>query len=490
MNSSSQVFTVGLDSSRHITLRAPDMGLDFTSSSAIALSTWQSIGVRFSATNIALIIDNAIETATFTSRTVLTATECRVGGFNGQIDEFCFRDSHSESLPAEPVQAKININDLGGFGSGNLGDVTLSGYIANLVTRAEFTPVSSSSSFCTGTINPEYMITGSLGAFAAGQEVMLHNYKGDFCFRYIVDVSGSTIKIDSAPSFSGVCSMVQVPNYKSLTIPAGCTLNVPQYYAPTHESGGILAMRIKGDCTVNGKIIGDNCGRVRDDSLQLMHGNIIDKFIINQSGGIFITCGGTFTATSNARIGIESMSGSSKGGTPRVGASGLGGGAGYGGAGGDAQSYNNGGYSGGYGGVGGGGGGVMCFSTYVARGTGFDAGYNGHTGGSFAGDSPKYQAAKAGGTQGVTTGGNALPGGGGGAGGNGKAPDGSIVSAGCNVIILANTINVDMDAISTGGRGGWYGDGGYTDSNGISGSFGGGGTGFCYIACQRMVDNN
>ena len=91
-----------------------------------------------------------------------------------------------------------------------------------------------------------------------------------------------------------------------------------------------------------------------------------------------------------------------------------------------------------------------------------------------------------GGTQGVTFGASGMidiasdpDSGGGGALGNAGAA--SITAgglAGANVLIVCKKLSCDLAAISTGGMGG-ISTGGKT--------YGGGGTGLCYIACQEMI---
>ena len=190
---------------------------------------------------------------------------------------------------------------------------------------------------------------------------------------------------------------------------------------------------------------------------------------------MFITCGGTFTAGSSARLGA-SWSGAGKAGAPAKNSKGGDGGAGYGGAGG---SDTDSGYLGGNGGVGGGGGGSDgapgSGTTY-----GYDAGKpSGTTGGSFlVHNDSNSGTTRIGGTQGRTSGGSGVRGGGGGAGGNGSNIDSKITASGASLILIAKTLKADTAAISTGGAGGLQ------ENNGCQ--YGGGGTGFCYIACERM----
>ena len=108
---------------------------------------------------------------------------------------------------------------------------------------------------------------------------------------------------------------IKIPNYNTLVINSGVTIN---------PVSGIVAFRCKGDCTLNGSIITLGMGTARSDLFQMTHSKMIDRFLFGSGGGIFITCGGTFTAPNNARIGA-SWSGVGTGESISHGACGYGG---------------------------------------------------------------------------------------------------------------------------------------------------------------------
>lgn len=339
-----------------------------------------------------------------------------------------------------------------------------------------------------------YIIEGTNGAFSAinpNSEIMIINSSGEYCFRTIISRSNSqsmnisgtycvavpVILNASLPaSFAGAgLHTICIPHFNTLTINAGVTVSPAPWDG---KSGGIVAFRVKGDCVINGSIITSGLGKTRDDLMQLTHASLIDNFVQNKGGAIFIACGGKLTAPSTARLGAT-WSGDQKGGASVTRAAGRPGGAGYGGSG--AGDNDNSG-TGGAGGVGGGGGsgdGSVGGAAGQPGQSGVLKGAAGTGGGGaeFASTWP----VSAGGTQGVAVNSADASGasGGGGAGGNSGIHGATATpgaSSGASIILIANTIAVDLAAISTGGAGGNF-------SNGATG---GGGTGFCYVACKEM----
>ncbi len=477
-NSTTGVLTLIINAERKLSLTSSSLGINFATTTSLALNTWSYVRIQVSTSTASITINNANESAATLpdSATSLTFNKIQLGGFSGQLDEFILRDTFSSGLPTEPEKAVCNALELGGFGIGASGNVTLT---ANCIMNsvATFTATKGNNStgyYCT------LQGTGRFGDFSAGQEVMIINPRtGEYTFRFIESYGSGRIRFRSDIPTSLTeenTQIIQVGHFNSLTVNAGVTISPLTWNG---FGGGIVAFRCKGDCTINGSIITSGKGRPRTDMLQITHSKLIDNFITNTGGGIFITCGGTFTAGSSARLGAT-WSGEGKGGSYVLKSKGNPGGAGYGGAGG-SDTDNPG--RGGNGGVGGGGGGGNGF---ISK----DAGVGGNTGGSgtnqYDGDSP-------GGTQGISIGGNSpshnWSSGGGGAGGNSggslsnglsntpEKPYCKGVSSGANVIIIAKTLKLDAAAISTGGEGG---------NCNFEGT-GGGGTGFCYIACERMV---
>lgn len=471
LNGSNTVLAVSLDASLHVMLNSGSISL--TSSNTLTLNSWALCSVRLSGSQASLIVNN-VTTSKDITRSAITVTECRLGGFAGQLDEFMFSSRILSSLPTQPAQGILNITDIGGPGSGIHGNVTItSNCIMN--TTAAMSAVKGSmitgipSGYSFGNVQ-----TGKFGTVAVGQEVMILNENGEYCFSTISSVSSSNISFNPKPSITGPTSFIVIPNFYNLTINAGVTVSP---HAWNGTSGGIVAFRVKGNCTINGSIITMGKGKPRSDNLQLTHGSLIDNFITNKGGGIFIVCGGTLTAPSTARLGAA-WSGAGTGGTSAYRADGSPGGAGYGGAGGSDTDTN---CWGGNGGVGGGGGGCDGYSGDTVKKAGNEAGISfdgSSTGGGFKTYAGSDTTGRQGGTQGITSGAKGINGGGGGAGGIGTGSTGLTASSGANIVIITKTLNVDAAAVSTGGAGGSKENSGY--------QCGGGGTGFCYIACKEV----
>lgn len=445
----------------------------------LPLGQWCFIQVQVDTTHWAVYINGSLADQGDRSGAIGSFNNIRIGGADCYIDEFALRDQFSSTqLPTAPINAVCNINDFGGFGSGNRGNVTIT-VSGVLNSTALF-----KSSVGTTRIRLDDVRKGILGDFTKDDEVLLLGIRtGEYCIRKIasvdytnpmyinlVDPYSTSLINENFPYIEGI-QLIQVPTFNTLTVPAGVTL-----YTPIVDpwSGGVMAFKVKGNCTINGSLISVERGGDRTDSYQLSHSGLIDRFLPKgMGGGIFIFCGGTFTASSGARIGAP-WSGAGKGGEPTTSGRGGNGGAGYGGGGGsDTDSYT----LGGRGGVGGGGGGSD--SQPRASYTGCDAGGNGRTGGDFTYESTKGYDNRKGGTQTTTAGAVGINGGGGGAGGVGTSRAGAKNSSGASVVLIANAISIDEAALSTGGQGG------NAENNENEG--GGGGTGFCYIATNRII---
>ncbi len=477
--SSGTLLTISLNSSRQLTASSSNLALNISDGPTLELNTWTFIRAQLSPGTFTLLAGTSQAQAQ-TSSTNLTCTGLTLGGFTGQLDEFCFRTGLTTSIPTEPLQGYLKPSELGGFGTGKNGGVTLaSNCVMN--TSAYFSAQGGASNKFT----LSGLTVGKFGTFSQGDEVMIINPDtGEYTFRTVRELTGSTLTLDSAPAGLNLNTnstmFVQIPHFSTLIISANATVSPAK--RTTSQAGGIVAFRVKGDCTINGKIITHGFGLPRTDYLQLTHSKLIDNFVCGSGGNIFITCGGTFTAGSSARLGAT-WSGELTGGSGGTRANGGNGGAGYGGGGGGDVDNSG---TGGAGGVGGGGGGAD-------GGTGGDAGSAGvrgnplgqaGTGGGGAAHLGNSREVSAGGTQGINA--SALTAtaasGGGGAGGNGgNVTDNGGISpacAGANLILVAKTLKADSAAISTGGQGGSC-----TSKNGA----GGAGSGFCYIAAGRCA---
>ena len=466
---SSVILTLSVNASNQITVASSALEVNYSVNQAISLNAWTHIRMQVSASTVSIFINGAASGSVSTNKSAIPAfNTITLGGLHGEIDEFVLRDAFTSGLPTEPEKAVCNVSDLGGFGSGKLGDVTLNAAcVMNTSAKAALSSGKTQ-------ISASYARAGKFGSFAAGNEVMLLNMEtGEYECRTISETSGSALKVSEAFTMfnngTQIFQVIQIPHFNSLIVNAGITISPNAWDG---YSGGIIAFRVKGNCTINGNIITSGKGRPRTDLLQITHSKLIDQFITNTGGGIFIACGGTFTAPSTARLGAA-WDGSAKAGVGGVKTNGTNGGAGYGGGGaGDNEECS----TGGSGGVGGGGGG----GNFTWRSAG-DAGSLAICTG---GQSIDIQAARhPGGTQGKTSGGNSErfnATGGGGAGGYGAASTSNDLPgiAGTNIILITKTLKVDAAAVSTGGGGG------HMEQHTATG---GGGTGFCYIACERMI---
>lgn len=468
-----------------------------TSTTAISLYTWTYILIRI-ANKKFYVYQNGTQIMTGD----FSGADCeslQLGGFTGQIDEFIFKHGAASSLtpPTEPQKALCDINSFGGFGTGRHGSQNITTQDNKINSYGIIKTASGKNitvnSWTNGAINNVSL------APSVGDEVMIHvtkskgtefSHTGKFAFRKIAAINGTTLILDNEIDEFNLPSLLEryyvqiitVPNFIDLTIATNGSLKPLQFNANT--GGGIIAFRCASVCQVLGQIISFGYGTERTDTLQLTHAGIIENFVLNYGGGIFIAAK-NFTASSTARIGAT-WDGSSKGGTSSRKNPGTNGGTGYGGGGGsDVWGFSQGG-SGGVGGAGGGGNsqndtggdagnpGTGTNGTIGKAGTGGGGG-----GGSYPND---------GGIQGINTGGKAndtsSASGGGGSGGNGGGCWESAGNAqgirggyaGSNVIILSEVFSCNESAISTGG------EGGLSSWN----ASGGGGSGFCYIACKEM----
>ncbi len=481
-NNSQQVFSLSLLQNGSVSAASSAYSLAVSSTQTLPLNAWSFIRLRVSGSSVSILIGSS-ETQSSITRTALTVTQIRLGGINGFIDEFMFRNNLSSSeIPSEPAKGYLTLPDIGGAGSGKLGSVTLSSAKTLNTTAAVLSWPDSK------TCRVSTIYNGDFGSFTAGEEVMILNTysgsAGSYVFRKIQAASGSTITLDSPVTDFGLdasakTQLIQIPHFGSLTVNAGVTISPLKWNG---ETGGIAAFRVKNNCTILGSILTHGLGMPRTDMLQLTHAKLIDTFLPGQGGGIFIVCGGTLTVSSAARLGA-SWDGAGKGGVnPRGSLEQRCAGSGYGGAG---ASDDDSASTGSYGGVGGGGGGAN--SGPSGNTLGGVPGADGRTGGNSKNpgvpDIP-------GGTQGVTPGGSAetaslSAGAGGGAGGCGSSTGIQGAIPGANIVIIAKTLKADLSAISTGGQGGTT-----AGSKGSHIAGGGAGTGFCYIACGSLGGNS
>lgn len=465
---SSAVFTLKISSSKLQTVQG---SYTATSASNLTLNAWSHIAVKINNGDLSLYINGTESGSGANFSELSNISSVRLGGFNGYIDEFLFSTKNSVSVPSEPYQGQIDINSFGGIGDSKHGPANYTSANSNLVinTCANIKTITSSLVF-----TYENLKTNTHGDFTAGDEILLITREGLYAFRHVKAISGNTITLDSEINefdfnlnSAGSINIIKIPNYSSFTLGANVILKPCQNF-------GLVIFRVAGNCTINGKILTHGSYIAREDLHVICNAELPERFLMNTNGGAMIICGGTFTASANARIGGD-YSGDNTGGVGAKKSNGTNGGAGYGG-GGSSCKKNHRTSIGGSGGVGGGGG-------AGDKGNGGNAGTSG-TGGYGRTDNSTKEIA--GGTQGITKGavgavystGDPDSGGGGTLGNAGSASITTGGLAGANILIICQKFSCDLAAISTGGMGGISKSGD---------TYGGGGTGLCYIACQEMI---
>lgn len=519
----------------------------------ITTNIWHHVLMRISDRHMMIYLDGNLEINTgLLSKTELEVGQTRIGNdatsYAVYIDEFVFQHSagnRNPKIPTKPYNGTLKIREVDSIGTGRDGAMVISednideaygvisinssGWIDSISGKRSFTVEEWGIGVCKPSIGCEVIIhiTGSKDGIAT-------RLLGLYAFSHITSCNGTKVEIEDEITLENgydftlsgsllavyYVQVLTVPNYRSFVLPSGYTIE------PNPLGSGIVAFRCRGNCNVEGSIITLGYGFGRNNDLhQMTHSKLLDRFLLSSGGGIFITCGGTFTASSSARLGA-SWSGLGENGNGATGYGGDGGNVSFANGFGSIQSTT----PGGAGGVGGGGGGSAMY-TGNYRGQGANVGKNGsnsYSGGGGGGCGGKggnaqeslYGAPGAGGggqggsggnagakASGITeysfssrggvgggnggryadkqgrktygAGGGGAPGGSGGRGG----PSSSKGNAGASIILVSRRLKVEASAISTGGEVG----GSIIGKNNHASSTGGGGTGFCYIAYEEQV---
>lgn len=480
------------------------------SSVALTAGVYSHILVRICVGVIKLYINGVLRATGTLVNSITNVTSIRLGGgFVGYLDEFLWKTSYTTTeptVPTTPYTGSMSFASVGGLGSGKHGAFVVSSANTMINTVATVSNIGSNKQFTVANV-----VNGVHGTFEVGDEVMLllcgaGNNNGLYAFRTLTAVSGTSLTIDSAiidefdlanitlgsytSSSAYTISVIKVPNYTSLTVESGGSIR--PFNVTNTGCGHIVVFRCQGDCTITGNILTStalgtayNARNVRNDYLQMCHSLLPERFLTNSSGGVYAVVGGKLTITGRV--------GGFWDGTPKAGSiktTGLAtngsttnesGGAGYGGCAATTHSYRH-YYYATTSGVGGGscrqGGVLINPATIAIWGLG--------TGGCLYGESP------AGGTQGITPGGqsdsrsNAYVSSGAGALGNslltGAGSSGGGLAGAC-VLLVCSTLSCDVSSICTGGQASTGG----ANTSGGQWSPGGGGTGMCYIACKKLV---
>lgn len=407
------------------------------STKSISLNSWQYIVIRFSGGKITLFVNGSEFFSVSDSSENLSPDKLILGGFVGAIDEFSARAGTSNpALPASPIQADYISQSDNLFGTGELGDVTFS-------TGGRINCYAMINSANQNSLSLGDWTNGSVGTIEfspkIGSEVFIHvsakkgtdeNLLGKYSFRHINNISGSNIILDKPVDEFSISDALNNYYVQIITVPNFKTLTINQNVTinPLRYSdktgGGIIIFRSSENTRINGNIISYGFGRGRDDSLLLTHSKIISNFVLAFGGNIFIASK-KFSASDSSRIG-HSGDGSNKGGISYY-YEGHPGGNGYGGGGAPSNDSS---------------------SNLSSPGTDGVVGYGG--GGGILHENIR------------------------------KTPGGNPGTGGPFVALIAQTISVSDKAISTGGYGAPFNPS-WDDGKG------GGGCGFCYIACKELV---
>lgn len=358
-----------------------------------------------------------------------------LGGSDIYVDEFRVSDALGEiTEPTEPYHARIKLNRIGGYGDGHNGNYTIATTNIQINSYAQVTGI------INGTrISIANTSWTKYGMPKPGDEVMLHVVEatsgvwselGKYEFGKILSISSSVIELETGLQELDLVNIlkqykvqvISVPNLRTLSIGENGTI-VPCSYA--NGRGGLVVLRVSEECQLYGGIYTTGYGPQRTDYYQMTHGELIDRIILNNGGGVMLFA--KKIETNNMSAGLHSTLGGTRDSTSK--------GAGYGG---HAE----------LGGVGGGG------------GWGNKAGVGGRTGGDCA------YCYNTGAAQGINAGGNTThnhPG----AGAGGFVLGGP--ASGANVILitpLRGKLDDFVNILQTGGKATRYGSSG---------------TGFCYI---------
>ena len=299
------------------------------STTVLAVNEWHHIMLRISNQTAKVFID-AIEdiSAELPENKSLNPTNVGIGEFSTEdnayyIDEFMFRHSANEgnpTVPTQPYNGYLDNETIGGYGSGSNGDVIIStntqinsyGIINSITDTRSFSVTSWNNGSAIPDVGCEIMIHITAPRSTASAH---YPFVGLYSFAKIATIDGNYVVLDrditteNGDDFTLISwlldiyyiQIITVPNYNSLTVNSGCKVSPLSWSTAT--GGGIVAFRCKNDCTINGSIITLGKGAIRYDFHQMTHSKLVDRFLCSRGGGIFITCGGTFTAPSTARLG-------------------------------------------------------------------------------------------------------------------------------------------------------------------------------------------
>jgi hypothetical protein len=209
----------------------------------------------------------------------------------------------------------FKIQDVGGFGTGALGDVTISSASTQVNSYANATAISA--------LGYQVAIgapsVGAFGGFTAGQEILFHatgcltaetTDMGKNGYATILAVTGNTLSLDKPIPIVDlakyVCQAVTMPQFNNLTV--NCRIDALKYDV-ANKYGGILIAKVKGLFDLsNGMWITEGKGLPNGSSLKpagitLQNSDLVNRLVMSTGNGIAIIIANNFKGNINSRIG-------------------------------------------------------------------------------------------------------------------------------------------------------------------------------------------
>ena len=316
MNGNTSVFSISRETSGKIRLTCSAWNLNALGSAEISTNSWHHLRIRITDNTAYLFVDGVqCLNAALTPGGYLNITECRIGGFNGYIDEFVFRDAidSTNTVPSAAYKARLDISAMGGWGDGRHGTLNVkSGVKQRINAYTSIASGKSGSSEITRTADGWHSVIGTPGE---GDELLIliqakgadtpDELAGRYAFRHILSTSGNNIILDSPldDDFSLTEALrdyrvylIHIPNYSSVNIESGGQL--------LGQFQGLCAFRCTGNVTVSGCIAPyGNSAVLKKDNVLLTPESLPDRFIMSNGGGVMAFCGGKFKVNDGGIVG-------------------------------------------------------------------------------------------------------------------------------------------------------------------------------------------
>lgn len=318
LNGNNSVFTVSRDISGKIKLTASAWGLNAMGTAIIGTNSWHHIRVRITDNTAMLYVDGDLCLSTaLTANITLTITECRIGGFNGFIDEFVYRDAAdvTNSVPTSIYQGQLDILAMGGFGTGKHGALIVKAGQSRAINAYCQSILKCANGSSAITLGYTGWNNAALGTPGEGDEIMIlvqarnenspDELAGKYAFRYITSADGNNLTLDRPLDDDFLITearqnytlyVYHIPHFSSVTIEDGATLQ--------GRFLGLCAFRCSGNVHISGVIApANNTPHIKNDNVLLTPSDLPDRFIMSMGGGVMIFCGGTLTVSKSGIIG-------------------------------------------------------------------------------------------------------------------------------------------------------------------------------------------